>query len=306
MPADPQSSAIGGGHVSCISPASFWTADHLVESAWLEHGPFAFWLIDAIRPKTFVELGSHNGFSYFCVCQAVRQLGLGTACYAIDSWQGDDHAGFYGEDVFAAVSAVHEQQYSDISTLMRCYFSEALPHFTDGSIDLLHIDGRHGYEDVLEDFSTWAPKLSPRGVVLFHDTNVLERDFGVWRLWAVLREQYPSFEFVHGHGLGVLALGPEIPEGLKPLVFASETERAVIQRSYARLGRAIFLQRESEPGFDLGIQFLLASEVYRHMQQRTGRCNPQAIPQSLGERLQPIEHGTEVGLPDIAAIDYAQ
>ena len=245
MSSNIQALANGEG-APCISPASFWMADHVVDSAWLEHGPFAFWLIDAIRPKTFVELGSHNGFSYFCVCQAVRRLGLGTACYAVDSWQGDEHAGFYGEDVFAAVSAVHEQQYSDISTLLRCYFSEALPYFPDGSIDLLHIDGRHGYQDVLEDFTSWRAKLSPRGVVLFHDTNVRERDFGVWRLWAELREQAPSFEFLHGHGLGVLAPGSEIPEGLKPLVFASETERAAIQSSYARLGRGLFVQRESD------------------------------------------------------------
>ncbi|GAB0114499.1 hypothetical protein AcidC75_20230 [Acidisoma sp. C75] len=249
MPSDlqvPEPSLASPRVAPCLSPASFWTADHIVDSAWLEHGPFAFWLVDALRPRSFVELGSHNGFSYFCACQAVKTLGLGTACYAIDSWEGDEHAGFYGNEIFAAVSDVHERHYSDFSTLMRCYFAQALPYFPDGSIDLLHIDGRHGYGDVLEDFTTWAPKLSPRGVVIFHDTNVRERDFGVWRLWAELQARYPSFEFLHGHGLGVLAPGPEIPDGLKPLVYANEAERALIQHSYARLGRAFFLQREAD------------------------------------------------------------
>lgn len=232
----------GLAEANCLSQASFWAPAHIVESAWLEHGPFAFWLIDQIRPRNFVELGTHNGFSYFCVCQAVQRLGIGTACYALDSWEGDDHAGFYGSEVFQSVSAISAAQYSGISTLMKGYFSEGLPYFPDGSIDLLHIDGRHGYEDVLEDFESWRPKLSDRAVVLFHDTNVREREFGVWRLWNQLKTQFPSFGFLHGHGLGVLAVGPEVPEGLRPLVNGTETERAAIQQAYARLGRAISLQ----------------------------------------------------------------
>ncbi|GAB0117160.1 class I SAM-dependent methyltransferase [Acidisoma sp. 7E03] len=229
-----------------LSPASFWAPDDVVQSAWLEHGPFAFWLIDALRPRRYVELGTHNGFSYFCVCQAVQRLDLGTACYAVDSWEGDDHAGFYGEEVFASVRRVNEAKYRGFSTLMRGFFSEALPYFPDASIDLLHIDGRHGYEDVLEDFENWRPKLSERGVVLFHDVNVRERGFGVWRLWHELKDRHPAFEFDHGHGLGVLALGSEVPEALKPLLFANEDTAAAIRHSYARLGRAISLQLEAE------------------------------------------------------------
>ncbi|MBR7538681.1 hypothetical protein KC221_21010, partial [Mycobacterium tuberculosis] len=62
-----------------LSRASFWPVNNIVaESAWLEHGPFAFWLIDALRPRTFVELGTHGGFSYFAFCQAVQRLEINT------------------------------------------------------------------------------------------------------------------------------------------------------------------------------------------------------------------------------------
>jgi FMN phosphatase YigB (HAD superfamily) len=228
----------------CISAAAFWPPQNVMDSAWLEHGPFAFWLIEAIRPSILVELGTHNGFSYFSFCQATQWLGLSTACYAVDTWLGDEHAGFYGEEVYAQVAALNNRQYSGFSRLLRCRFDEALPYFEDSTVDLLHIDGRHHYEDVLTDFATWRPKLSTRGIVLFHDLNVREREFGVWRLWSELAAQHPSFSFVHGHGLGVLAAGADVPAGLRPLFEARPDQVDMIRAAYARLGVAVRRQYE--------------------------------------------------------------
>src|SRR6266581_7695039 len=92
----------------CISRASFGRVDALTLSAWFEHAPFAFWLIDTLRPKVVVELGTHLGFSYFCFCQQVQKSNLPTRCFAVDTWRGDAHAGFYGEDVFTTVRSYHD------------------------------------------------------------------------------------------------------------------------------------------------------------------------------------------------------
>jgi len=75
--------------------------------------------------------------------------------------------------------------------------------FPDASIDLLHIDGTHTYDDVKADFESWLPKLSPNGIVLLHDVILRDRGFGVWKLWEEIAREDNSFLFEFGYGLGV-------------------------------------------------------------------------------------------------------
>ncbi len=214
------------------------------DSAWYGHLPFASWIMRAARPSVFVELGTHAGISYAGFCEAVLSCHLPTRCVAIDSWQGDEHAGFYGESVYEEFSRFHDQRFGGFSRLLRCRFDQALERFPDagphgtaqGGIDLLHIDGRHLLSDITEDFRSWLPKLSARAVVLLHDTNVRERDFGVWRFWETLRGCYPSFEFLHAHGLGVLAVGAEAPEAVLRLCRLGGDAAGLLRERFALAG----------------------------------------------------------------------
>ena len=209
-----------------------------VPSGWYAHVPFARWIVAAARPLLLVELGTHNGVSYSAFCDAVKRELLPTSCYAVDTWKGDAHAGFYGEDIFENFRAFHDQNYFDFSALLRMTFDEALANFSDGSIDLLHIDGFHSYEAAREDFEKWRPKLSNKAIVLFHDTNVRDQGFGVWKLWAELRANHPGFEFLHGHGLGVLQIGDAVPPPVAALCALEDQQRiGLIRQRFAVAGQ---------------------------------------------------------------------
>src|SRR3954451_5497851 len=192
---------------SWISEAAFEVPVTPITSAWIQHTPFALWLMDSLRPRLFVELGVLHGVSYFTFCQGSARNGGTTRCFAVDTWKGDEHTGSYDEDVWRHVTLFNSDRYSAFSTLLRQSFDQAAGLFKDGSIALLHIDGLHTYEAVRHDFETWLPKLAPHGVVLFHDSNVHDRNFGVARLVRELEGRYSCFEFLHGYGLAVVAAG---------------------------------------------------------------------------------------------------
>ena len=202
-------------------------------SSWWTHVPFAFWLISVCRPRVFVELGTHYGVSYAAFCEAVQRARTGTRCFAVDTWRGDDHAGFYGDEVFHTLNGFNNLQYSSFSRLLRCTFKDALDEFSNATIDLLHIDGRHGYEDVKEDFESWRPKLSERGVVLLHDISIRGRGYGVHKLFGELKAQFPHFEFVHGFGLGLLSIGRQVAEPIRALCALDDHARIGLLRERA-------------------------------------------------------------------------
>ena len=106
-----------------IQRAMFWRPAYLESSAWIEHIPFAFWLVEAHHPRVFVELGAHHGVSYFAFCQAVEKLELDARCFAVDTWKGDAQAGFYDEGVFEQVKAYNDAQYSGFSRMVRSAFA---------------------------------------------------------------------------------------------------------------------------------------------------------------------------------------
>lgn len=216
----------------------------LAPTARAAHVPFAMFLVDALRPRTIVELGTYTGVTYCAFCQAVRELGANTRCYAVDTWRGDEQG---CDEGFEELRAHHDPLYGEFSALVRSTFDDALAHFADGSVDLLHIDGRPDYESARRDFESWLPKMSERGVVLLHDTNVRERGFGVWRLWEeIKRTRRLLFELANEHGLGVVAVGSSPPAPLRQLAGAPDGEAVLVRQFFAQLGQRLSMRLDGE------------------------------------------------------------
>jgi len=191
-----------------ITPA-FQGIERSVPSSWSEHIPFLFCLLKYLRPCRFVELGTHFGGCFFAACQASKDLDNSIECIAIDTWKGDEHTGEYGEKVFDQFLYILNTDYRGCGRYIRKDFNAAASQFEPGSIDILHIDGLHTYMAVKNDYENWRSKLSASGIIMFHDTHVLERGFGVHILWDELCDLYPSFCFEHGYGLGLIYVGSD-------------------------------------------------------------------------------------------------
>jgi hypothetical protein len=247
-------------------------------------------VVAALKPTTLVELGTHTGNSYSAFCQTVQSLQLNTACFAVDTWRGDTHAGEYGDEVFTDYSSFHDQHFGAFSRLIRGTFDQALPHFSPGHVDLLHIDGCHTYEAVRHDFESWRPKLSSCSVVLFHDTNVRERDFGVWRFWEEISSQFPSFNFLHGHGLGVLATGNNIPRPIQLLTSKSlpPEDLTNIRSLFSQLGNAVLNSYDCD--FLTRQQTLLQAKLQElstsHAQLQSTCTQQKQVIESLSQQLE--------------------
>lgn len=213
----------------------FWRPNYATDSPWLEHVPFAFWLAEAHRPCTVVEVGSGSPVLYFSFCQAFERLELEGSCVRISGHDPDD----------AKASAAHQEsraynasQYSGFSRVEAGDIRAARHQFEDGSIDVMHVAGGDGMLSA-EDLADWIPKLSARGVLLLHG-SMAQPLVPARRTAGGLRGAQPMFEFAHGDGLTVVPIGAEQPELIKLLCMASgnPNARRAAQEVFFRLGRA--------------------------------------------------------------------
>jgi hypothetical protein len=209
----------------------FWHSERLeAPSKWSVHVPFGHWIVCALRPRLLVELGTQTGVSYSAFCRAVARLGLNTQCYGVEFKAADSGTDKSWEKVVEEFRRFHDESYSAFSILGRQEYDNAHDQFLDNTVDLLHFTAPSNGKELERSFENWLPKLSERSTVLVHKTN--ERcDSDAWRVWGWLCGKYPHFEFLHGGGLGVLAVGTDVPKIVGDLCSLTDPPRIARVRS---------------------------------------------------------------------------
>lgn len=179
-------------------------------SPWSGHRLFGYDYVSNERPACIVELGSYYGCSAFSFLQAIKDLKLDTEFYGVDTWAGDSFTEHdYQEDIFGQYKHIQDQCFANQNAhMLRMTFDQAMYQFEDASIDMLHIDGSHKYDDVKHDFNTWKRKVKKDGVVFFHDVSdddLFGEKMGSHIFWEEIKEQYSyTMEFHFSFGLGIL------------------------------------------------------------------------------------------------------
>lgn len=147
-------------------------------------------LIYDIRPKICVEIGVFGGSSIYPMASSLKFLEEGVI-YAIDPWSNEECIKGYEIDDpnYGWWNEVNlEKTYLDFLTMLKRYHiskycipmkmtsKQALSTFKDGSIDILHIDGSHVADIVMEDAKMYLPKVKKGGYIWFDDVHWVTKD----------------------------------------------------------------------------------------------------------------------------------
>lgn len=185
-------------------------------SPWSGHRRFAYDLISFYEPDILVELGSFYGCSSFSFMQAIKDFHLKTKIYPVDLWEAGDTftSHDYEQDVFGFFEKIRKKEFGHINVdMLKMTFDEASKKFMDNTIDILHIDGSHLYEDVKHDYMTWISKVKADGIILFHDISeqlLYDNILGSCIFWKELKQNYKwTLEMPYSWGLGILFLSKE-------------------------------------------------------------------------------------------------
>src|SRR6266404_5402551 len=219
-------------------PICFSYPLRLAATAEVAYVSFAMTVVDLLRPRTIVELGTTEGILYCAFCQAVQELKLEARCYGIS---GGHPAGADSkpDPAFADWKNEHDDLYAGFSRLLPRLTLDGIDLFDQDSVDLWHLNGNLSYESARDEFAAWLPKLSSKSVVLLSETNLHQGRPGITKLWEELKRDYPHFEFGHGRGLGMLATGTDVAEEIRPLLTAREPELSAVREFFRQQGQRL-------------------------------------------------------------------
>src|SRR5271168_2445097 len=146
-----------------------------------------------ISPKRCIEFGVEHGYSTAALANYFKHV------IGVDTFGGDQHAGFGDADKTFAATAERLKDFPNI-TLARTSYQDWIRK-DDSEYDLVHVDIVHTWEDTYE-CGKWAVKHSP--ITLLHDTQSFPE------VMIAAKDLANDFDlnfynYPHQHGLGILS-----------------------------------------------------------------------------------------------------
>jgi glycosyltransferase involved in cell wall biosynthesis len=149
-------------------------------SGWFEYPSFYKKCFDCCEDNSIiVEIGSWFGRSTSYMGSLIKESDKNIKFYSVDTWEGSDEEPHHktiselksqGKNLFDEyLNNLEDCGVSDYVIPVVSTSIDAAKQFDDNSIDFLHIDASHDYENVLADISAWYPKVKPGGLITGDD-----------------------------------------------------------------------------------------------------------------------------------------
>jgi predicted O-methyltransferase YrrM/glycosyltransferase involved in cell wall biosynthesis len=129
--------------------------------------------------STFVEVGSWMGRSTCYMGEQIKKSPKNIKFYAVDTWEGSEEIShketiekLKNENLTLFDIFNHHLQLCGVQDQvlpLKTTSLKAAEQFEDNSLDFVHIDASHDYENVLADIIAWYPKVKPGGFITGDD-----------------------------------------------------------------------------------------------------------------------------------------
>lgn len=168
-------------------------------------------LLDFLKPKRVMEIGTSEGGTLFLLSKIVDSDGL---IISLDLPNGEGGGEFYPQwkEKFYKTFASKNQQLFLLreNSHEKSTFEKISKIIGKEKLDFLLIDGDHSYEGVKDDFSQYLTLVKKDGLIAFHDINEgIDEKVQVKKFWNQIKLDNFSAEIIDefddiGYGIGIM------------------------------------------------------------------------------------------------------
>lgn len=219
-----------------------------------DHLCFAYDLVEALRPRLVVDIGTGAGAALSMLCQSMRDHDVDGSAYGIDTWADEDGKDEEDPTRWSELNGFLRTYLRGVYYLLKMAPADGLQHFANGSVDILRIDAARAGAPLSALAEAWMERIAPGGVLLCPGVNDEARP-DLREDWLKVAAPGQAFLFPHGNGLGVLrrpiaAEGSAVPELLALLTSPDASDQRDLTRFYEHADRNFAIGAEIHSKWD--------------------------------------------------------